>query len=184
LEYSFIVRHHHFIAMASPKTAQTSRFPWMSWVSFLLGFGLVGLIVLIVLPSFLNQSNKCCVLYTRSIVGALLRSQQAFFIENGRFVNSLDEIMKASNIQIDRKSQESHDFSMETTLDRVIVRANTKKSPLKSYVGAVFRLNKPMKDTGAETAGIVCEAKMPGQQPLQPPLNAQTCGTGSMKIDR
>jgi type IV pilus assembly protein PilA len=161
------------------KTAQTSRFSWVLSVIFLLGLGLIGLVVL---PLFLNQSNKCCAPSTKWVVGTLLRSQQAFFIDNRRFANSLDEIMRLPNVQIDRKSQEFHDFMIETTPDRAIVRANTKKSTLKSYIGAVFRLDKPAPDTGAETAAIVCEAKVPGQQPLQPPLNAQTCGSGSIKL--
>jgi type IV pilus assembly protein PilA len=160
------------------KTAQIRRFPWVFWVIFLLGLGVAGLVVL---PSFLNQGNKCCGLSTKFIVGALLRSQQAFFIDNRRFANSLDEIMQSSNIRIDRKSQESHDFTIKTTVDSTIVRANTKKSALKSYIGAVFRLDKPVPDTGLETAAIVCEAKVPGQQAIQPPLNAQTCGADSTK---
>jgi hypothetical protein len=150
-------------------------------VIFLLGVGLAGLVVL---PLFLNQSNKCCGSNTRQIMGALLRSQQVFFIDNRRFANSLDEIKQASNIPIDHRSKQSHDFTIETTTDRVIVRANAKKAALKSYIGAVFRLDQPVRDTGAETWAILCEAKMLDQQAIQPPLNAQTCGSDSIKLDR
>jgi type IV pilus assembly protein PilA len=50
---------------------------------------IIGILSAIALPSFLNQANKAKQSEAKTYVGSMNRAQQAFYLEKGRFVDSV-----------------------------------------------------------------------------------------------
>jgi competence protein ComGC len=91
---------------------------WMRIIAkitlYLFVFSIVGLLFLILLAAFLNSSNKCCSSSPgRYAVGAIVRSQQAFFLDHGRFATSIDEL----NWQPDANTAEQYLFRLSLDND-------------------------------------------------------------------
>jgi len=53
---------------------------------------IIGILCAIALPSFLNQANKAKQSEAKTYVSALNRGQQAYYLENNRFANSVPEV--------------------------------------------------------------------------------------------
>ncbi|MEE3717466.1 type IV pilin-like G/H family protein [Tumidithrix elongata RA019] len=113
-------------------------------------------------------------LYSNSV----MRGQQAFFLEKGKFASTVDEL--GLGIKTDT---ESYKFEVaEVKPKQVKVTATAKKPEIKSYTVSVFVVG----ETGNElTMGIVCATDQPSQTPPEvstPPKSATdvlTCPTGS-----
>ncbi len=50
---------------------------------------IIGILSAIALPSFLNQANKAKQSEAKTYVGSMNRAQQAYYLENSRFINSI-----------------------------------------------------------------------------------------------
>ena len=78
--------------------------------------------------------------------------------------------------------QDSHhvfigEHSYVGTRFKVFNYAISKKGDLKSYVGGVF-------GSGVlPNLSLVCEAKVAGVQPINPPIDAVTCGEGTVRVE-
>jgi len=133
------------------------------------GLILLGIIGAIALPSLLGQANKAKQIEAKQNVSAMLRGQQAHFLEKNRFAATVEEIQ----IGI-RPETENYRYAVQIQPDArsTKVTAKPKDLTLKSYTGAVFVVPQ-----GGETTTIkgLCESEEPTNQlPAMPTLNAST----------
>lgn len=92
------------------------------------------------------------------IVGALLRGQQAYYLENSKFSDSFEEL--GLGIQ-----SETDNFKYEISLQgdkSAMITAQAKDDSLKSYTGAVFATEVNGEST---TVTGICETDEPSEQP-------------------
>lgn len=93
---------------------------------------IIGILAAIALPSFLNQAAKARQSEGSTYVGSLNRAQQAFYVENGKFADTLKTLNagikeKTDNFQYDSKGGETEAVS---TADKL-------QASLKSFKGVV-----------------------------------------------
>jgi type IV pilus assembly protein PilA len=112
----------------------------------------LGMIAAIALPSFLNQANKAKQSEAKQQVGAIVRGEQAYFLEYDKFTNQLADL----KLPIDA---ENRNYSYTLTVlpgkqqSLVMVQAKSNFPALKSYTGAARVMEKAGEKT---TEGIVC----------------------------
>jgi type IV pilus assembly protein PilA len=121
---------------------------------------IIGVIAAIALPNFLGCANKGKQSEAKAYVGSMNKGQQAYFIENDAFANSIEKL----GIGIKTKTA-NYQYSLQTTPKTafsygVALKHTTK--PIKSYVGAVFLVPVKKDKTKAakpqmETVAILCE---------------------------
>jgi type IV pilus assembly protein PilA len=137
--------------------------------------GIIGVLMLAtLLPVFSNQNACACTdknAEAKSYVGTLSRTQVVFFSEKNRFAASITEL--AADSPSDTKN---YTYSVESYSNRAFVFGKTKNPELKSYVSGVF-VSPTNKNTSTM---IICQAKEPGVTPIGPPIDAQTCGEGTV----
>lgn len=109
---------------------------------------------------------------------AMLRGQQAYFMENGRFTESLMDL----GLGLPQETEDYHyELSLETPAGQdqiVIARAIAQDKSLRNHTAALSM------DTGGNTAEVMCQCKKPGESIGDPKLmNGQLqCGTDSEPI--
>lgn len=163
------------------------KFGCLAWLTIflVLGFGSV----LLSLPSLVSCGSKSKQLEAKQNVGAMNRSQQAYFSENKAFSNSFESLglglqPQAVNYQYSTRATKTAAFNYG------ISRKGTKDA--KSYVGGVFVVPATNLDPKAErkemaTLGIVCEAISPGKtRPADPTLQkgVPTCGSDTRDLSK
>lgn len=150
----------------------------------------VGIIIAaIVLPNFLDCSNKAKQSEAKQYVGAMNRAQQAYFTEKGTFATSLDAL------SLGIKSQTTnYDYSViagkKAAFSYGVSRTVQKET--KSIVGAIFLVPTPL--TNAKKAAdkstivtILCIAKSESKTPPTEPSNINgklACGDGTVEIGK
>jgi len=158
-------------------------FSWL-WLIAIVGIGGVGLAI--VLPSFLNQPNKCGKQNeAKQYVGAMNRGQQAYFLENHTFAQNLEEL----GIGIKSKT-ENYQYLIETTPKTTFIYGVSLKATVRSYVGAVVVI--PTAKNGSKspenedvTIATICEANAAGQTKPAAPVYQNgnlECGVGTTKL--
>ncbi|OUC13178.1 MAG: hypothetical protein B0A82_18715 [Alkalinema sp. CACIAM 70d] len=70
---------------------------------------------------------------------------------------------------------------LESAFPRAFSYALSRKEKLKSYVAGVFIVGKVNSQKTAEV--IICESEVPGTQQLDRPIDGQTCGSGSIRVN-
>jgi Type IV pilin-like G and H, putative len=117
----------------------------------------------------------------KQAVGTLTRTQQVYYLENNRFATTLADL--GSYIQ---PSTFAYDYSTQAT-DRLAVQYGvSRRSDLRSYVGAAAIINIPTNGDFTSTA-VVCENIKPGPfQPAPPILSgngqALICAAGTRSL--
>jgi type II secretory pathway pseudopilin PulG len=150
-----------------------------------LGFGVVvlGIIAAIALPSFLNQASKAKQSEAKTYVGAMLRAEQAYFLERSQFTTSLSEL----GIGISTASPK-YEYKITTqpgSPPNVMVTATAKQASLKSFTGVVFALKTGKEET---TVTQLCETDRPAIIPPAMPAAPQSleaeipCPAGSSPV--
>ncbi len=146
----------------------------------------IGTFVLF-LPSLLSCGNKGRQAEAKQNVGAMNRAQQAYYLENKAFSNSLESLGLGIRTQTI-----NYEYSTRATKTAAftygIARKGTKN--IKSYVGGVFVVPATNVDPKADkkemtTVGILCEATSPGRTRLADPIlqnNVLTCGSDTKKL--
>lgn len=173
---------------AVPPAAKNSV-PVILWVLGGLGCGcfsliFLGIIAAIALPSFLGQANKAKQAEAKLNVGAMLRAQQAYLLEKGKFSPSIEDL----NIGIKPETQNyRYKIVSQTGNKSVMISAQTKNSTLKSYSGAVFATKQGSTET---TFTGICETDKPTTTPpsikftLTNGVGAVECPPGSTLISK
>lgn len=126
------------------------------------GFTLIELLVVIVimavlasiaLPSFLNQAARSKQARALMYVGLINRAQQAFFVENDRFANSIAELGFASG-----NAPPDYTYTVTSQIEGIKV-TQTQAIPtnlaLRGYAGLVFTTVDP--SGGARLATVICQ---------------------------
>jgi Type IV pilin-like G and H, putative len=118
----------------------------------------------------------------KQTIGMLVRSQQAYYLENNRFATNFDEFGR--NI---RPSNFAYDYSIQAT-DRFAVQYGvSRRSDLKSYVGAAAII--AIIGGDFTSTAIVCENIKPGPFLPAPPIlsdngQALICAAGTESVGR
>ncbi len=146
---------------------------------------IVGALAFIALPTFLNQSHAIKGSEAKDYIGAINRSQQAYFIEKKGFSNSINDL----GVGIETKTK-NYQYSTQSTGKAAFSYGIAQKGDQKSYVGGVFVVPATTSDSKAAkdemtTRAILCVANTPGNsQPANPTIqkNQPACGSGTTKV--
>lgn len=128
---------------------------------------IIGILSAIALPSFLNQANKAKQSEAKTITGSMNRAQQAYFLENGKFVygKTFSESAEAfGKLGLGVKTQtENYKYGIvgEDKLVTNQAQLVTEKAPLKAYVAGVG-VAVVAATSEATTIAVLCEANVPG----------------------
>lgn len=157
------------------------KFPW----GFVKNFGVlavVGTSGVLFLPSFLT-SMSCVNLGKQTEAKLNLqrinRTQQAKFVENNSFANSL------ATIDISLKNQTlNYNYSIQTTKTAALHYAIARQPALKNYVAAVFVLPTTKNKSELKTVNILCETLRPMTTLAAPTVvkGIPTCNAGTNQL--
>lgn len=118
---------------------------------------IIGILSAIALPSFLNQANKGKQSEAKQYVGTMIRSQQAFYMEKGRFATNLADMSQPI-----ANSTTNYAYSMPTGSATHSLNLGTSTAPaLRSYGGTVV-LTTNATTSETNTTGVLCESNAPG----------------------
>ena len=117
--------------------------------------GLFTLVVIAILPAFMNQGGPARMPEGKSNVGAMNRAQQAYYLENNRFASSMEELQLGIKLETDNYSYKT---LPQPSVKGVMNVAQTKNEKLNSYVGLVY-----LTKVGNESTTItqLCESTQP-----------------------
>ncbi len=144
---------------------------------------IIGILAAIALPAFLNQANKAKQSEAKQYVGALMRSQQAYFLEKSAFTDQFTDLAKPVASQT-----ENYKYVMTKTAgtDAIVnVQGNTLKPPLRSYIGGVALTSAGGTSNETTTSALMCEMKQPGVDATaldNAGITGQDCGGTREKV--
>jgi type II secretory pathway pseudopilin PulG len=121
----------------------------------------------------------------RQNIGAMNRAQQAYFLEENTFTNSIEKL----GIGI-RAQTVNYDYSIQATPKAVFNYGVSRKNGVTSYVGAVFVVpttpsNSSTTENEVNTVAIVCEANSPRTARPAAPIYQKSkpvCSPGTQKL--
>jgi type II secretory pathway pseudopilin PulG len=159
-----------------------------SWVGTLVRITFIYVPVLMILsaislPSFLCVSSKATESESKQYVGAMNRSQQAQYAEDGAFSNSMNALGLGLKTQTT-----NYNYSILATKNAAFNYGVARSNNLTSYVGAVFLV--PVSQAANKektTVSILCAANSPGNtQPPDPILQKgnPVCAAGSSLVTK
>jgi type IV pilus assembly protein PilA len=129
------------------------------------GIILLGILSAIMLPSFLNQANKAKQSEGKQQTGTLMRSQQAYFIENKKFARSAAEL----GVRLPAEGTSNYRYQIQPIPGKrpaVIIQAlPNNPQVLKSFLGIVLA-------KGETTETLICQSQQPG--PITPTVKLPT----------
>jgi type IV pilus assembly protein PilA len=144
----------------------------------LVGTVLLGILAAIALPSFLNQASKAKQSEAKQYVGALTRSEQAYFLENKKFAGTIAELDNpvAAN-------STNYTYAIKPIpgpRPAVLIQAIPQTAALKGVIGVVAA-NK------GTTEAIICQSQKPTTTlpiPTIPskPENPLACPAGMLPV--
>jgi type IV pilus assembly protein PilA len=122
---------------------------------------IIGILAAIALPSFLNQANKARQSEGKQNVGAIVRAQQAYFLDKG---NEFATDIKTLGVGLSAKTD---NYQYKMTADNATAEANKvtittapQRNNLKAYSGGVYVLNSgTATDVQLTTQSILCESQ-------------------------
>lgn len=116
---------------------------------------IIGILSAIALPSFLNQANKAKQSEAKTYVGSMNRAQQAYYLENSRFINSIPALGLGVASVTENYSYTIADGD-SATASTATNKATAKSASLKGYAGGVALTNVDG-STDKTTSAILCE---------------------------
>lgn len=120
---------------------------------------IIGILSAIALPSFLNQANKAKQSEAKTYIGSANRSQQAYFLEEGKFVTDVEEFGLLGLGIASETANYKYDITGNNTVgdERATHMAIPKSTALKAYQGGVM-LGEVAGTGEATTLAVLCEA--------------------------
>jgi len=149
-------------------------------------FGILGIGGgLIFLTSSVSCGNKGKQAEAKQNIGAMNRAQQAYFLDNNTFANSVVD----TGVGIKTQTV-NYNYSVRATKTAAFQYGIARHKTQKSYVGGVFavpaiNVDPTANKTETTTVGIVCEAINPGSTtPTTPTLvkGVPTCGANTKDL--
>jgi type IV pilus assembly protein PilA len=143
---------------------------------------LFGIIVAIVMPSFLRQAGKAKQSEAKQYVSSINKGQQAYFAEKSAFATSVNAL-NALGLGIKTETT-NYKYSLRVTKQAAFNYGVSKQQIEKSYVGGVFLI--PAKD-GSITTAILCKNDSPGTiKPAEPTYQngKLICGKGTTEVTK
>jgi type IV pilus assembly protein PilA len=131
---------------------------------------IIGILAAIALPSFLNQANKAKQSEAKQYVGTIVRTQQAYFLENSEFASTLAELGKPVAAETT-----NYTYAIPApTATGVTVTGTPSKEALKGYTGGTI-ITTGGANSEATSFGAICEANASGKTaPKSPAFDATT----------
>ncbi|MEG4988844.1 type IV pilin-like G/H family protein [Microcoleus sp. BR0-C5] len=158
-----------------------------SWVGILLRITFIyfplGSIILgaIALPSVVGCGGKAKLSEAKQYVSAMNKGQQAIYVEDGAFSNSVNALGLGIKTQTT-----NYNYSTISTKNAAFSYGVARSNNLTSYVGAVFLVPvSQAANKGKTTVSILCGANSPGNtQPSAPILQNgnPVCAAGSSDV--
>lgn len=129
---------------------------------------IIGILSAIALPSFLNQANKARQSEAKTYIGSMNRAQQAYYLENSGFSDSIPLL----GLGI-ASTTDNYTYEIDTTqgLDNGVTSQAQPAAggSVKAYVGGV-KIGSTAGTNEATTLAVLCEA-------VQAPINGGADGT-------
>jgi type IV pilus assembly protein PilA len=116
---------------------------------------IIGILSAIALPSFLNQANKAKQSEAKTYIGSMNRAQQAYYLENTTFTNSIGALGLGIATQTVNYQYQITLGSSVVTNQGVVINGS---APLKAYVGGV-EVTTQTATSEATTIAVLCESK-------------------------
>jgi len=113
---------------------------------------IIGILSAIALPSFLNQANKAKQTEAKQYVASINKGQQAYYVENSSFGNSVDILGLGIKTQT---TNYSYGVSVDASGAGVLASFMSGIKGLKGYAGGVGLVTVA---DGKSTNSIVCES--------------------------
>ncbi|MBS3027243.1 MAG: type IV pilin-like G/H family protein [Dolichospermum sp. DET50] len=150
---------------------------------------IIGILSAIALPSFLSCGSMAVSSESKYYVGAMNESQQAYFLENRNFSNSLSRLdlgikeqTKYFNYSIIITQKAA--FNYGVARQKYVDSSWFNPRPIKTFVGAVFAVPITKKDQ-PETLSIICQSQeLTTTSPANPILKngVPVCGQGTKEL--
>lgn len=120
---------------------------------------IIGILSAIALPSFLNQANKAKQSEAKTYVGSANRSQQAYYLEEGKFVTDIDNFGLLGLGIATETTNYKYGITGDNTAnqEKTTHLAEPKSTSLKAYQGGVM-LGEVAGTGEATTLAVLCEA--------------------------
>jgi type IV pilus assembly protein PilA len=147
---------------------------------------ILGILAAIALPSFLSQTSKAKQVEAKTTLGTINRAQQAYFLENSRFADQIDEL--GVGVQT-ASSNYLYTMSANPTPPAgtyVIQHAAAKNASLKAYASMAGLVAVGSEDPRVQT--IMCESNRPGigqaPDPEYQMVGGLKCADGTSNISQ
>lgn len=121
---------------------------------------IIGILAAIALPSLLGQVSKAKQAEAKNYIGAVNRSQQAFFLENQIFATTVAALQAGIKTQTDNFNY-SLVGAAGTAGSYVQISGIARKTALKSYYGTTYTAVGDVATSEALTLAVACESIAP-----------------------
>jgi type IV pilus assembly protein PilA len=119
---------------------------------------IIGILAAIALPSFLNQANKAKESESKSYVGSMNRTQQAYFLENNKFSTGLGDLGLGINSSTVNYTYSITIGSTNSGVFNISYPSNT--TLLRTHTGGV-QVGKVGTASETTSLAILCQSKDP-----------------------
>ncbi|PPT05744.1 Type IV pilin PilA [Geitlerinema sp. FC II] len=137
--------------------SQKEREEGFTLIELLVVIIIIGILAAIALPSFLNQAAKARQSEAKNAVGAVMRAQQSYRLENSTFAGNFSELEVGLPTATD-----NYNYSIDPstgTANSTVIKAEPnggQSATLKAYAGLV-----EVSGTTGQTAAGACQTKTP-----------------------
>jgi type IV pilus assembly protein PilA len=139
------------------------------WGKFLIGFGVIGILSAMALPSIFNQASKAKAVLAKYNIVAAVKVQQENYNKMGRFITSWDELRTGIP-----SSDDNYEYQVYIRGSYAFATATPKSDGLLSLTGFTFH-------SGSDLNSAICITLQPSRTPPQidDTSNAVVCPPGS-----
>jgi type IV pilus assembly protein PilA len=137
---------------------------------------IIGILAAIALPSFLNQANKAKESEAKTYVGATVRAQQAYFLENSHFATNFAKVELGINT-----GTKNYEYTLgEPDKAKVYIFGKSNNTnTLRSFVGAVAVGQATSGE--ATTLGVLCRGSKADKLASAAAVDITGAASGSIK---